>query len=287
MIISKPLIKWVGGKSQIIKEILDKFPKEIDNYHEIFLGGGSVLFGLLNYQKEGIIKINGKLFAYDNNIALIYLYKNIQTNYLELYEYLMKIIEEFNKEDDKESYYYYIRDKYNSLNIDKIKSIEGSSLFLFLNKTCFRGLFRESRNGFNVPYGNYKNPEIINKNHLEEIHELIKEVEFIHQDFMISLSKSFNKNDFIYLDPPYYPENSKSFVKYNKDGFDLNSHINLFKIINELNRNHLKILMNNSDVPIIREYFKMDDFRIITIECKRRINSKNPQSTTNELIIKN
>jgi len=258
MIISKPLIKWVGGKSQIIKEILDKFPKEIDNYHEIFLGGGSVLFGLLNYQKEGIIKINGKLFAYDNNIALIYLYKNIQTNHLELYEYLMKIIEEFNKEDDKESYYYYIRDKYNSLNIDKIKSIEGSSLFLFLNKTCFRGLFRESRNGFNVPYGNYKNPEIINKNHLEEIHKLIKEVEFIHQDFMISLSKSFNKNDFIYLDPPYYPENSKSFVKYNNDGFDLNSHINLFKIINELNRNHLKILMNNSDVPIIREYFKMD-----------------------------
>lgn len=265
-----------GGKTQILNDILDKFPKDMDNYHEIFLGGASVLIGLLHYQKEGLINIKERIFAYDINEPLIYFYKNIQENHLILYNNLIKIIDEYKNEEDKESYYYYQRDIYNSL--ENKKSIEASSLFLFLNKTCFRGMYRESKNGFNVPYGNYKNPEIINKNHLEEIHNLIKDVIFIHQDFKQSLNSSFNSNDFIYLDPPYYPEKNNSFVNYNKDGFNLKNHNDLFEIIK---KNNCKFLMNNADVKYVNDYF--NDYIIQIIICKRKINSKNPQSITNYL----
>jgi DNA adenine methylase len=277
---NKPIIKWIGGKSQILKNILDKFPKTIDNYYEIFLGGGSVLLGLLYYQKEGLIKIKGNIFAYDINEPLIYFYKNIQENYNDLYELLTKIIDDFKKEDDKESFYYYKRDIYNSL--ENKKTIEASSLFLFLNKTCFRGMYRESKNGFNVPYGNYKNPEIINKNHLQDIHYLIKDVIFIHQDFNKSLQNTFNIDDFIYLDPPYYPEKNNSFVNYNKEGFNLDNHNYLIKL---LKNNNFKFLMNNSDVKYIHD--NLCEFNIEIILCKRKINSKNPQSVINEVIITN
>ncbi len=277
---NKPILKWIGGKTQIIKEILDKFPKEINNYHEIFLGGASVLIGLLYYKKEGLINIKGDIFAYDINEPLIYFYKNIQDNYKELYDEIIKIIEIFKKEDDKENYYYYQRDIYNSL--ENKKSIQASSLFLFLNKTCFRGMYRESKNGFNVPYGNYKNPEIINKNHLEEIHNLIKNVIFIHENYNKSLLSKFNIDDFIYLDPPYYPEKDNSFVNYNKDGFNLKNHNNLIEIIKN---NNFKFLMNNSDVKYIHDNLK--EFNIQLIICKRKINSKKPQSIINEVIITN
>jgi len=276
----KTIIKWIGGKTQIINEILNKFPKEINNYHEIFLGGASVLIALLTYKNEGLINIKGNIFAYDINEALIYLYKNIQDNHLKLYDYISKIIDNYKKEQDKESYYYYQRDIYNSL--DNKKSIEASSLFLFLNKTCFRGMYRESKYGFNVPYGNYKNPEIINKNHLEDFHNLIKDVIFIHQDFTKSLQTIFDINDFIYLDPPYYPEKYNSFVNYNKDGFNLKNHNDLIEIVK---KNNFKFLMNNADVDYIRDNFK--EYNIQIIICKRKINSKKPQSITNELIITN
>jgi len=276
----KTIIKWIGGKTQIINEILNKFPKEINNYHEIFLGGASVLIALLTYKNEGLINIKGNIFAYDINEALIYLYKNIQDNHLKLYDYISKIIDNYKKEQDKESYYYYQRDIYNSL--DNKKSIEASSLFLFLNKTCFRGMYRESKYGFNVPYGNYKNPEIINKNHLEDFHNLIKDVIFIHQDFTKSLQTIFDINDFIYLDPPYYPEKYNSFVNYNKDGFNLKNHNDLIEIVK---KNNFKFLMNNADVDYIRDNFK--EYNIQIIIYKRKINSKKPQSITNELIITN
>jgi DNA adenine methylase len=276
----KTIIKWIGGKTQIINEILNKFPKEINNYHEIFLGGASVLIALLTYKNEGLINIKGNIFAYDINEALIYLYKNIQDNHLKLYDYISKIIDNYKKEQDKESYYYYQRDIYNSL--DNKKSIEASSLFLFLNKTCFRGMYRESKYGFNVPYGNYKNPEIINKNHLEDFHNLIKDIIFIHQDFTKSLQTIFDINDFIYLDPPYYPEKYNSFVNYNKDGFNLKNHNDLIEIVK---KNNFKFLMNNADVDYIRDNFK--EYNIQIIIYKRKINSKKPQSITNELIITN
>ena len=204
--IPKPILKWVGGKTQIIDKLIQEFPSEINNYYEIFLGGGSVLLALLTYIKNGIINIQGNIYAYDVNEPLIYMYKNIQSNHNDLYNELQKIIIEFNSckneiDDDinrkpltieeakknKENYYYWIRFLYNNLN-DK-KTIIGSAMFIFLNKTCFRGVFRIGPNGFNVPYGHYKNPEIINKNHLDIINDLIQNVIFECIDFNISLKK--------------------------------------------------------------------------------------------------
>jgi len=305
--IPKPILKWVGGKTQIIDKLIQEFPSEINNYYEIFLGGGSVLLALLTYIKNGIINIQGNIYAYDVNEPLIYMYKNIQSNHNDLYNELQKIIIEFNSckneiddNDDinrkpltieeakknKENYYYWIRFLYNNLN-DK-KTIIGSAMFIFLNKTCFRGVFRIGPNGFNVPYGHYKNPEIINKNHLDIINDLIQNVIFECIDFNISLiSDNYQINDFIYLDPPYAPEKTTSFVKYTENGFDINNHNKLFTLIHKLTEKNIKIILNNSDVSLVRDNFTNDIYNITSILCKRSINSKNPDAKSNEVIIKN
>ncbi len=297
----KPFLKWVGGKTQIIDKILFEFPKEINNYHEVFLGGGSVLLALLSNIKNGKIKLNGQIFVSDVNEPLIYVYKNIQNNYEELFIILKEIINDYNNSGDneiinrkplnieeaklhKENYYYWIRSLYNKLSIEEKKSIYGSALFIFLNKTCFRGLFRTGNNGFNVPYGNYKNPEIINKKHLEEIHNLIKYVIFNSYDFELALI-NIQDNDFVYFDPPYAPETLTSFVGYTDKGFSLNKHMKLFEMINYLNKRTIKFILSNADVSLVKDNFK--DYKIISIECKRSINAKKPNAKTNELLIKN
>ena len=297
----KPIIKWVGGKSQIIDKIINNFPKEMNNYREIFLGGGSVLLTLLSYVKKDIIKINDGIYAYDANEPLIYMYKNIQTRHIELYDCLINLINEFNKcgNDEinrnpknieeaiknKENYYYWIRKNYNKLSNDERNDIIGSVMFIFLNKTCFRGVFRIGPNGFNVPYGHYKNPEIINKKHLEEINELIQNVIFECNDYSISLN-NIESNDFTYLDPPYAPEISTSFVGYTKEGFNIDQHINLFKLIHKLTDENKKMMLSNADVTLVKDNFD-EKYRIIEVVCKRTINSKNPEAKTKEVIIMN
>lgn len=297
--IPKPFLKWVGGKTQIIDKLIIDFPVEINNYREIFLGGGSVLLTLLSYVKNDIIKIQGNIYAYDLNETLIYTYKNIQTYHNELYNVLQNIIKDFNEcgngeinrtpaniteaKISKENYYYWIRSEYNKLCLTDKKSILCSAMFIFLNKNCFRGLFRIGPNGFNVPYGHYKNPEIINKEHLEEIHNLIQNVIFECCDFSKSL-QNLQSNDFVYLDPPYVPETNTSFVGYNETKFNLETHNKLFDIINSTS---IKIMLSNSDVSLVREKFTNERYNISSILCKRSINSKNPKSKTNEVIIKN
>lgn len=300
--IVKPILKWVGGKTQIMDKLIVEFPTEINNYREIFLGGGSVLLTLLSYVKSGLIKVHGNIYAYDLNEPLIYIYKNIQINHNQLYEKLQIIITEFNKCGDgeinrepknideakisKENYYYWIRNEYNKLSFNDKKTILGSAMFIFLNKTCFRGVFRVGPNGFNVPYGHYNNPEIINKEHLDEIHDLIQDVIFECCDYNISLA-TVEQNDYVYLDPPYAPETDISFVGYTKNGFNLDNHNNLFKIIHMLTENNKKIMLSNADVSLVRENFIDQKYNISSILCKRAINSKNPESKTKEVIIKN
>jgi DNA adenine methylase len=301
-IIPKPILKWVGGKTQILDKLIVEFPAEINNYREIFLGGGSVLLTLLSYVKNGIIKIKGNIYAYDLNEPLIYIYKNIQSNHNELYYVLQKIIRDFNESGEgelnrkpknieeaklcKENYYYWIRSEYNKLSPDNKKTTLGSAMFIFLNKTCFRGVFRVGPSGFNVPFGHYNKPEIINKEHLDEIHELIQNVVFECSDYSNSLNNIQN-DDFIYLDPPYAPENITSFVGYTENGFDFENHKKLFSMIHSLTENNKKIMLSNSDVEFVRENFTNNKYNISSILCKRSINSKKPESKTMEVIIKN
>ena len=292
--IQKPFLKWVGGKTQIIHDIIQKIPTEFNNYHELFLGGGSVLFAVLSLQRQGKITIKNKLYAYDINESLINVYKHVQSNKDELFQFIAFHINEYDSitgviinrkptsiEDaktSKESYYYWIRNKFN--NIDK-QSIESSALFMFINKTCFRGMYREGPNGFNVPYGHYKKtPTIITEHDLTFISDLIKDVEFIQSDFSSSF-QNLNTGDFVYLDPPYAPENDKSFVGYVADGFNLDMHTKLFNEITKMNDIHF--VMSNAKVDLVTEYFK--DYNCVDITARRAINSKNPGSTTTEVII--
>ena len=298
----KPILKWVGGKTQIIDKLVSDFPVEINNYRETFLGGGSVLLTLLSYVKKGIIKIRGNVYAYDLNEPLIYVYKNIQTRHTELYEKLQDIIKEFNDCGDgvlnrkpanieqakelRENYYYWIRSEYNKLCLTDKKDILGSAMFIFLNKTCFRGIFRVGPNGFNVPYGHYKKPEIVNKEHVDEIHNLIQDVVFEHSDFNTSLT-NVEPNDFVYLDPPYAPETETSFVGYTENGFNIENHNNLFKLIHILTDTNKKIMLSNADVSLVRENFTNEKYNTFEILCKRSINSKNPDAKAKEVIIRN
>jgi DNA adenine methylase len=301
--IPKPILKWVGGKTQIIDKLIVDFPIEINNYREAFLGGGSVLLAFLSYVKSDIIKINGNIYAYDLNEPLIYIYKNIQTQHNKLYDILKNIITDFkecgngeinrtpeNIEEAKiakENYYYWIRSEYNKLCLTDKKSILGSAMLIFLNKTCFRGIFRVGPNGFNVPYGHYSNPEIINKEHLDNIHNLIQNVLFECCDFNTSLAlANIEQGDFAYLDPPYAPETNTSFVGYTEKGFDIENHKKLFNLIHNLTDAKQKIMLSNADVSLVRENFK-EKYSTSTILCKRSINSKNPESKAKEVIIKN
>lgn len=281
----KPFLKWVGGKSQIIEEVIDSFPKEIRNYHEVFVGGGSVLLSVLS---RGLV--GGKVYAYDLNGSLIALYQNIQSNPGAVQGHVQKLFGEYDEcsGDDvnrdpatfeeatrsKENYYYWVRKKFNT---NKEETIERSAMFLFLNKTCFRGVYREGPNGFNVPWGHYKKAPSCSE--LTEVSKLIKDVQFRQCDFRQAF-KEVGKGDFIYLDPPYAPETKSSFVGYTKDGFGKKDHEDLFNLIKG---SGATFVMSNAKVEMVTEAFS--EYSIKDVKARRAINSKDPSSTTTEVVV--
>lgn len=298
MVRQKPFLKWVGGKTQIIDDIVGKFPSTMKNYHELFLGGGSVLFAVLSLQKEGKITIKDKIYAYDINESLINVYKHLQKEKDALYDSIQTHMTEYDSIDgvevnrkpttiaeaktSKESYYYWLRSKYNS---STEGTVERSALFMVLNKLCFRGVYRVGPNGFNVPFGHYKKtPTVISRQELDKISHLIQTVEFICSDFTDSI-KLVKRGDFVYADPPYAPENEKSFVGYNAGGFTLETHNKLFKALRRLDRKRVKFVMSNAKVKLVTDAFER--YSTTDIIARRAINSKNPESTTTEVIIHN
>lgn len=296
---NKPFLKWVGGKNQILEEVFLKFPKSIDTYYEPFLGGGSVLIELLRRTKNKEIKVK-KIYAYDLNESLISCYRNIQINPKKLCEDLNKLEKKYNKLQgeeiirnpknlkeaytSKESYYYWIRNRFNSLTQKQKNTIGGTSIFIFLNKTCFRGMYRTGKNGFNVPFGHYKKIVLPSEEHINKLNSIFQNVIFECKSFQESL-KDIKQGDFVYMDPPYVPINKTSFVSYNSSGFDEKQHKELFDICNKLVNKNIKFLMSNSDTQLIKE--SITNVSIINILCKRHINSKNPGSRVMEVLVFN
>ncbi|EJG09350.1 DNA adenine methylase [Fusobacterium vincentii ATCC 51190] len=245
----KPFIKWVGGKGQLLSEINKLYPvelgKNINKYAEIFLGGGAVLFDILSKYKLDEVYIS------DKNLELINTYKSIRDNVDILIKSLKEMEEQYiplNNEDRK-IYYYEKREEYNSLKINsEVNNIEKAILFIFLNKTCFNGLYRVNKKGkFNVPMGAYKKPKICDEENLKNVSLTLRNVKIVYADYRES-EKFIDDKTFVYIDPPYRPLNiTSSFTSYTENDFNDKEQIELAEYINVLNKKGAKIVISNSD----------------------------------------
>lgn len=265
----RPLLKWVGGKTQLLSEVFALFPETIRDYYEPFVGGGSVLLHLL---ASGISVRT--IYASDTNPILINFYKAVQSNVEELIVCLTSIQTEYTNSANKEEFYYEMRTLFNATPHD---SVDSAARFLFLNKTCFRGVYREGPRGFNVPFGHYKSTEFFDESEVRKFSEMIRRVVFTCESFETALKKP-KKGDFVYADPPYVPEKATSFVGYVADGFS--KHKELFDMLRGL---PCEFVMSNSNVPLVVESFP--EYTIKKVEARRAIHSKDPGSRTIEVLI--
>jgi len=290
---AKPFLKWAGGKTQLLNEIENNFPyKKNDEFSfvEPFVGSGAVLFWVLNKfpnLKSAVIN--------DINEDLINSYKTIKSSVIELVEILKKYESEYHslseKTEKKKEYYYGKRDVFNTRESDQ--TIQ-SALFIFLNRTCFNGLYRvNKKNGFNVPIGSYKKPLICDENNLFSVSKLLQKVEILSGDFEQTI-KYANGDSIFYFDPPYKPlSETSSFNSYAKDEFNDNEQKRLKLFCDQLDSLGHKWILSNSDVKGKNpndDFFDVlySDYQINRVMAKRSINA-NPdkRGLLTELLITN
>jgi DNA adenine methylase len=253
----RPVLKWVGGKTQILEQVLSEFPEHINDYYEPFVGGASVLLAV-------IPRVKGTVRASDINPHLIALYKQIQSNP----EALIKQLRHLEK-DTTEDTYYKRRAEFNTS--------PSPALFVYLNKVGFRGMYREGPYGFNVPYGHYQKPPVCDAENIRNVSRLLKSVEFTCESCDDVLGRC-GPSDFVYVDPPYAPETATSFTQYTAESF------NHKKFFDNLKSCPANWVMSNSNTPLVRQEF--EGYPTVEVEARRAINSKNPGAKTTELIIK-
>ena len=253
-----PIVKWVGGKRQLLDELNPLMPKRFTTYCEPFIGGGALFFS--NQPKRAIIN--------DLNGDLILTYEVVRDNVDELIDCL-KFYE------NTADYFYKIRDlDRNRVIFDQLSKTEKAARLLYLNKTCYNGLYRVNSAGeFNSPFGNYKNPNIVNEPVLKAVHKYLSQndISFYNEDFENTL-KRVKKGSFVYLDPPYDPvSNTSSFTGYNKGGFDRTEQIRLKSCCDELSSKGIKFMLSNSSTEFIHELYS--EYQVIIVKAKRSINS--------------
>lgn len=292
----KPFVKWAGGKGSLIPQLKNFYPFEIDNikinkYVEPFVGGGAVLINIL--QKYDI----KEAYAFDINMDLINCYNVIKSKVEDLIEELSTKEKNFLCLDSKEreEYFYKIREEYNSYNLsEKDINVKRASEFIFLNRTCFNGLYRVNKNGrFNVPCGKYKNPTICDTNNLRNLSYLIRNVNFQYGDYKKS-EEFIDSNTFVYFDPPYRPlSNTSGFTSYTKEDFNDENQKELAKYYKLLDEKNAKLMLSNSnpkntnkDDNFFEEIYK--GFYINEISAKRMINANaKGRGEISELLITN
>ncbi len=289
---SIPFLKYPGGKRNIIDTLKKYYPKKFKNFYEPFVGGGAVFFDI---EKQNKIIIN------DINKNISNSYKNLKKNCDEIINELDLISKKFKSLNNikREEFYYKIRDEFNNLISNKNYGVKNTVLLIFLNRTCFNGIYRENSKGFfNVPFGKHSHdPQkdtIVRRDILTKASKKLKGVSIYSSDFEKILKRG-KKGDFFYIDPPYMPLSKTShFTMYDKSGFDKKAQLRLRIAIEELNEKGCFVLFNNSDQPFIREIysnniiFNNKKFKIYVAKANRAVNSKaTGRGKINELIITN
>jgi DNA adenine methylase len=269
-----PFLKWVGGKRQLIPSIVVHLPKNIRkyNYVEPFIGGGAVFFHL---QPQNAT-IN------DRNKELINVYEVIKNN-------LEELIFDLRKHKNEPDYFYQIRALDRSNDFENLTSVQRASRIIYLNKTCFNGLYRVNNAGeFNAPFGRYKNPNIINEPTLRAVHKYLNanNIQISSEDYSEILTE-LDKKSFVYLDPPYHPiSESSNFTGYIQGGWKIFDQTDLRVACDELNKKGIKFLLSNSSSGFIKDLYK--DYKISIVKANRAINSNGAErGEIDEVLIRN
>jgi DNA adenine methylase len=263
-----PFIKWAGGKRGIIQDLVSHLPATFNDYYEPFLGGGALYFEIQTRLTRAYLS--------DTNFDLVIAFKAVQ----KLPDELISKLEEHSRKDSEE-YYYKIRAQHDLQN-----PIEIAARFIYLNKTCYNGLFRVNKKGeFNVPRGTYANPDIIQRDNISACSQALQNASIVKKEFDLI---NPNADDFVYFDPPYHPSDTTSFTKYTKLDFSEKDQERLRDFATKLNRNGVKVMLSNSDTRFIRNLYSANIWHIDTVQAPRMVNCKpDGRGVVNELLITN
>lgn len=254
--VASPIVKWAGGKTQLLKHYTRLFPGEFNRYFEPFLGGGAVFFHMVAKNP------NLRAVLSDSNVELINCYNMVKND-------LGSVVRHLKKHRNDKHHFYKVR----AMDVSDLTPAERAARLLFLNKTCFNGLYRVNRKGqFNVPFGRYENPKICDEVNLRATERALCNAKIITANFEAVLAQA-KKGDFVYLDPPYQPLSAtSSFTGYTRNSFGCDDQVRLVEVFQKLTDKGCFAMLSNSDTPYIRELY--DGFQIETVYANRAINSK-------------
>lgn len=260
----RPILKWAGGKQQLLPHLLSKVPGDYNRYIEPFLGGGALFFAL---------KPLGAIIS-DSNPELMHLYQTVANNVEGIIEALMEL------KTDKESYY-----ELRAIDTSSLSDIEKAARTVYLNRICFNGLFRVNKSGkFNVPYGKYKNPRICHVDELRAASEILKRSTLLCADYKDVLAKYAETGDFVYLDPPYLPISKYAdFKRYTKEQFYEEDHIELAEEVKRLHESGCHVLLTNSNHPLVYDLY--NGFKIEVFQTRRNINKNGKDRKSEDVIV--
>lgn len=271
--VPKPFVKWVGGKRQLLPEIEKRLPRKINTYFEPFIGGGAVMWSLDKSRLNSIV-IN------DYNSELANLYEVVKKD-------VFALVEDLKMHENTSEYYYEMRKLDRSDAFQKLSPVQRASRFIYLNKTGYNGLYRVNSKGQNnVPFGRYKNPNIVDSSNLVACSAFLNDVKILNGDFE-SIKDMIGKDDFVYLDPPYVPLTATSnFTGYTKNGFDADMQVRLRDFCNYIDEKGANFMLSNSSAPMIYDLYK--SYNIHEVMANRAVNCKaSGRGKIKELLITN